>query len=136
MRELDQRVKDLALYRLQRAKEDLNSARNNLNSEDYRTANNRSYYAIFHSLRAILALDEYDSKKHSGIISEFRNKYIRTHVFDSEISDMIGDAFEVRNKSDYDDMYIISKAKTQEQVENAEKIIYAVEKYMQSEEII
>lgn len=39
--------KDLVLYRLQTAKEDLKSARILLEAEEYRGANNRSYYAVF-----------------------------------------------------------------------------------------
>ena len=38
----------------------------------YRSAANRAYYAIFHAMRAVLALDGVDMKHHSGIISEFR----------------------------------------------------------------
>ena len=37
----------------------------------YRSANNRAYYSIFHAIRSVLALDGFDSKKHSGVISEF-----------------------------------------------------------------
>ena len=133
MHDTEQRAKDLSLYRLQRAREDLASAQNNYKNNDFRTANNRAYYAIFHSLRAVLALDGFDSKKHSGIISEFRVRYIKTKVFDYEISDMIGDAFEVRNKSDYDDMYIVSKQQTLVQIENAQKVIITVSAYLQSE---
>ena len=38
--------KDLVLYRLQTAKEDVKSARILLEAEEYRGANNRSYYAV------------------------------------------------------------------------------------------
>ena len=30
---------------------------------------NRSYYAVFHAMRAVLAFDKIDLKRHSGIIS-------------------------------------------------------------------
>lgn len=39
---------------------------------DYKTVANRSYYAVFSAMRAVLALDGFDFKKHSGIIAEFR----------------------------------------------------------------
>ena len=80
MRELNQKARDLSLYRLQKAKEDLESSKKNYQGGDLRTAVNRAYYAIFHSLRAVLALDEYDSKKHSGVICEFRLRYVKTEV--------------------------------------------------------
>ena len=72
MREFKQESIDLSKYRLDRAREDLATATRNYNAGDYRAANNRAYYAIFHALRSVLALDCFGSKKHSGIISEFR----------------------------------------------------------------
>ena len=117
-------------------KEDLASAHNTYDSGEFRTANNRAYYAVFHALRAVLALDSYDSKKHSGIISEFRLRYIKTKIFESSISDMIGDTFEIRNMSDYEDMYIVSKSATLIQIQNAEKVVNAVEKYLKDEKIL
>lgn len=136
MRDIRQVSCDMAKYRLRRADEDLASAKRNLKDNDFRTAVNRSYYAIFHALRAVLALDEFDSKKHSGIIGEFRKRYVKTGLFDADISDMIGDAFKIRNESDYSDMYIISKEETDKQVGNAETVINAVKGYMESEGIV
>jgi uncharacterized protein (UPF0332 family) len=43
---------DLSFYRLDRAFEDLATAKDLFEKGNYRVANNRSYYAIFHSLRA------------------------------------------------------------------------------------
>ena len=62
---------DLAKYRLARAKEDLETAAGNLDNGKYRASVNRSYYAVFHSIRAITALDHFDSSKHSGVIAFF-----------------------------------------------------------------
>ncbi|HVJ49982.1 HEPN domain-containing protein [Desulfitobacterium sp.] len=36
---------------------------------------NRYYYAAFHAVRALLALKELDSSKHSGVISYF-NRFL------------------------------------------------------------
>lgn len=51
---------DLSRYHLQKAKEMLVSARRDMDAEDYASANNRAYYAIFHAMRAVLALDGED----------------------------------------------------------------------------
>ena len=40
-----------------------------LKQGNYESAANRSYYAVFHAMRAVLAFDEIDMKRHSGIIS-------------------------------------------------------------------
>ena len=63
--------KDLIQYRLNKAKEDLNSSESMLRNNYFAQSLNRSYYAIFHSARSLLATVDLDSKKHSGIISLF-----------------------------------------------------------------
>lgn len=49
-------VKELASYRLERAKEMLTASEDNLNVRQYRTSLNRSYDAIFHAMRAANSL--------------------------------------------------------------------------------
>ena len=44
---------DLAVYRLERAKTDLQSARVLFDVDEYRGANNRAYYAIYHAITAV-----------------------------------------------------------------------------------
>ena len=46
-------IKTLSRYRLDRAKEDLEAAKGNYQLEFYKVAINRSYYAIFHAIRAV-----------------------------------------------------------------------------------
>lgn len=75
-------------------------------------------------------LERADFSKHSGVSAYFRKQYIKTGIFDVELSDMIGEAFDIRNDSDYDDYYVISKEDVEEQIENAEKFYRAVEKYL------
>ena len=47
----------------------------------YSSAVNRAYYAIFHALRAVTALDGFDSGKHSGVIAYFNRDYIKNGIF-------------------------------------------------------
>jgi uncharacterized protein (UPF0332 family) len=119
---------DLARYRIDKAKKCLQDAQ--APSSSLEIAANRSYYCIFSAMRAVLALDRFDSKKHSGIISEFRKSYIKTGVFPGIFSDTIQKAFEIRNESDYEDFYLISKADVAAQIENAKMFLEAVEKYV------
>lgn len=63
----------LSAHRFKRAKEELSTAELLLRSTNFRSSINRSYYAIFHAIRAINALDGFDSSKHSGVISHFNH---------------------------------------------------------------
>lgn len=122
--------KDYAQYRLDRALEDLQSAQKLFTDGHFRAANNRAYYAIFHAIRAALALKRVDSSKHSGVIAEFRRLFIKEGLLPVEISQMIGSAFTIRNASDYDDMFIASKSETKEQIENANYVYEQIKKYI------
>ena len=67
-----------ALYRLEKAKETLKSAKILFEEvKDYTSANNRTYYAIFYAIRAVLALEEIDFKRHKDVIPYFNQKYIK-----------------------------------------------------------
>jgi len=83
-------------------------------------------------MRAALALENFDSKKHTGIIAAFRQRYIKTGVFSTLFSDIVKDAFDIRNDSDYQDFYVISKTDVIQQLENAKKFLKAVEDYIAS----
>ena len=123
-------IEDLAKYRLETAKENLYLSKELLDNDKLKFAMNRSYYAIFHAIRAINALDGFDSSKHKGVISHFNQEYIKTDKFPKKISKMITSAMEIRQKSDYDDFYIISRQDAGKQVENADYIVGLVEDYL------
>lgn len=127
---MDSDVRSLSRYRMEQAKQCIESAKLLMNAGDYRGAANRSYYAIFHAMRSVLALEKVDFSKHSGVSAYFRKTYIKTGIFDVELSDFISMAFEIRSDSDYDDFYAISKEDVEEQIANAEKFCEAVQGYL------
>ena len=73
--------KALSEYRLQTAMEKVEAAKLLLDDGKHKDAANRAYYTMFHAVRAILALDGVAFKKHSGVISYFRQQYIATGIF-------------------------------------------------------
>lgn len=123
---------DLAWYRLEQAEQCLRTAKVVLEIGDYKAAANRSYYSIFHSMRAVLATKGLDAKKHSGIISIFRKEFIKTGFFDIKFSGAIGRAFDLRGQSDYDDFYMVSKSEVEEQLKDAEEFAAVVRHFLES----
>jgi len=122
----------LSKHRIATAKEDLDTAIDMLSMERYKAATNRAYYAIFHSMRSVLALEAVDFKKHSGVISYFRQNFIKTGTFDASFAEIIQKASFIRNESDYSDFYIASREEAIMQVENAEMFLKEVVKYLES----
>ncbi len=130
---LDENKVFLSKHRIVVAKERLHSASLLIDAGDYKAAANRSYYAAFSAMRAVLALDGLDFKRHSGVISEFRKSYIKTGIFNAELSHIIDSLKDVRQSSDYDDFYLISKEEVSQQVESAERFVSEVEGYLQKQ---
>ncbi|MBQ7564175.1 MAG: HEPN domain-containing protein [Lachnospiraceae bacterium] len=120
---------DLALYRLESAEEDLETARLNFQAEKYKAANNRAYYAIFHAISAVQALDGKAYKRHKDVIGNFNKEYVKTGVFSRDIGKKIAMVEEVRHASDYDDFYVVVIDEVREQIEAAEEILCLIEKY-------
>jgi len=124
--------RELSVYRLNTAKQDLEYSKLLLTSGGFKVSINRSYYAVFHAMRAVLALEGFDSKKHSGIISKFRQLYVKTGIFDINMSDIIESLFKFRNDADYEDFFVISKDEATEQLEYARKFCNEIETYLKT----
>lgn len=122
--------KSLSNARYLHAEECLQAAKLLLEAENYKSAANRSYYAIFHAMRSVLAFDEIDMKHHGGIISEFRRLYIKTGIFSTQLSATISVLFNIRQDSDYDDFFVISKEEVHEQIINATTFLSEIKQYL------
>lgn len=122
--------KELMRYRLQTAKERLSAAKSLLQEKCYKDSVNRSYYAMFTAIRAILALDGQDFSKHAGVISYFQREYVKTGKFDKKYSNYISQAFQIRNNADYADFFLVSEHDAREQYEKAMELITEIEKYV------
>ena len=123
-------IKDLARIRLEHAKEMLLAAKKNFESDELKTSLNRSYYAIFHAIRSVNCLDGFDSSKHSGVIAHFNQYTLKTGKMNPRLSDTIKTAMYCREKSDYDDFYVVSRKETEKQLVLAEEFVEAVQEYL------
>lgn len=124
---------DLMQYRLDMAKERLESAKLLLDHGSYKDSIGRSYYAIFTAVRALLALDGVDFSKHAGVIVYFQREYIKTGIFEKRYSKYISQAFQIRNNTDYADFYIVSKDDAVEQYERAQEFFGVIKNYLQQQ---
>ena len=127
----EETVESLAKYRLVKGRETLNTAEIIFKEvRDYTSANNRAYYAIFYAIRAVLALEQIDFKRHKDVIAYFNKNYINKDIFPKSIGRKIAQAQRVREDSDYDDEYEPSYEKTEQQINTAKELIQLVEEYI------
>lgn len=128
---MDEKAKGLTQYRLQRAKEDLDDAKLLYTNNRFLSANNRAYYSIFHAIKAVLSIERVDFKKHKDVTAYFNKNYVNTNIFPKKMGRKIGQAFRVREDSDYEDEYEVNPETTRLQIETAEELIELVEKYIE-----
>jgi uncharacterized protein (UPF0332 family) len=79
-----------------KALSDLKSSQINIQTEQFETSINRSYYAVFHSAVALLIKKGIHTKTHSGTISEFGKQYVHLDNFNKEIFDIFSELEELR----------------------------------------
>jgi len=123
---------ELSRHRMQKAMDDLESARILLENHKLSQSINRSYYSIFHATRALLALENFDARKHTGIIAFFNQKFVKTGKIEREYSQILMDAQDFRNDSDYDDFFMVSKEEAQEQLAGAMRFLERIETFIKA----
>ena len=124
--------KELMQYRLEMADERLHSAKILLEDGSFKDSIGRSYYAMFTSVRALLALEGQDFSKHSGVIAYFQKEYIKTGKLDKKYSKYISQAFQIRNNTDYADFFIVSQQDAALQYEKADEFLRVIKEYLEN----
>ena len=121
---------EFALYRLERAKEECDTAKLLYKENKLLAANNRAYYSIFYSIRAVLAMEKKDFKRHKDVLAYFNQYYVKTEIFPRKIGRRIVLASKVREDSDYDEEYEPSSETTMMQIETAQELSVLVQEYL------
>jgi uncharacterized protein (UPF0332 family) len=93
----------LAQHRMTRAHAALHEADLLIEQQHFSGALNRVYYAAFYAARAMLATQNLDSSRHSGVIALFQEHFVRTGLVPTETARALPRAFEKRQTSDYGD---------------------------------
>ena len=124
----------LASVRMERAIELVDEAKELLQNERYKSANNRAFYAMEKTMKALLAIKEIDADSHNGCLRQFNVHYIKERVGGFEPGDYkrLANAQRIRNVSDYDDFYIADKKECQQQVEMATEFLNKARIFMEA----
>ena len=127
----------LASVRMERAIELVDEAKELLQNERYKSANNRAFYAMEKTMKALLAIKEIDADSHNGCLRQFNVHYIKERVGGFEPGDYkrIANAQRIRNVSDYDDFYIADKKECQQQVEMATEFLNKARIFMEANQL-
>ena len=128
--------RDLSVYRILLAKETLANAKMCLDNHFYRDCINRSYYASFYAIKSVLAVESVDFKRHKDAVAYFNKTYVACDVFPREVGKRLGRIKMIREESDYSDFFIASEEDAIKQYETAEYIMSSVEVYLKKRGIL
>ena len=128
----DEEMRELVKLRLESSRELYNDACNLYEQGSYKSANNRAYYSMEKALKALLAIKGKDANTHNGILQLFNRYFIYEDNTEFNKADykLYASIELIRTASDYDDFYIASREKAEEQFQTAELVIGEVKKYL------
>lgn len=124
---------ELAWHRLGKARQCAATARNILFDGDYEASVDRSYFAFFHGMRAVMALDGLEEKEESSLTKKFVARYVQTGIFDKHFSETIKAAFELNFVCIYEDFLTVPRREAEQQEQSACAFLEAVEQYIKSQ---
>lgn len=88
-------------YLLDKSERGLKASRMHLTAGDHDFAVSRAYYAMFHMVEALLLTQDHATSKHSGLISAFAERFVKTGLVERSLHQSLHRAFELRQKGDY-----------------------------------
>lgn len=125
-------LQDLLEYRLEQAHETLREAEILLREDALRGAVNRSYYAMFYALMAVLADKQLGTSKHSSALALFDREFVKTGVFPPALSRTLRRAFDHRQTQDYGEIVSITAEIAAEALADARDFVAAIESYLRT----
>ena len=123
---MNSKIKALVSYRFEQVDESLDAARILLEQNLTRSSVNRSYYAMFYAVLALLVTRKQETSKHSGAISLFDKEFVKTGMFKIEFSRWLHDAFDLRQRSDYVAQVQVSKGEASQMLAQAKAFVAGV----------
>ena len=130
--ELLTRRRDVALY-VEHAHQMLVVAEHNLGDGFYSSAVNRAYYAIFYAANALLSTQGLARSKHSGVISAFRQHFVKPGLIDGEYSDVYGRVMDHRHAGDYELDLTIGYEQARNDLPDAKRFVQQAEHWLKRE---
>ena len=121
---------ELIKYKEDKADQTLQAAETLYNEKFYNSSVNRSYYACFYIVTALLHVYNLSAVKHSGVRHLFNVNFIKKGIFDKEIGRFYSEVFNKRQESDYEDYKEFSKEETKDILEKAKSFVKEVSEFI------
>ena len=120
---------DLINIAVEKSKQAIKSAKDNIENNNLETAQNRIYYALFYIVTALAYKNDFITSKHSQLKGWFNKKFIyEDKVFEPEMIEIYNELYQFRQKSDYDLGYTPDIETVQESLVDVTEFVEKVKK--------
>jgi len=127
-------IQILVKDRLQQSQDAVSEGQLLLQAKFYKGAINRFYYAMFYAVLALLVTRQLETSKHKGVISLFDRDFVKTGIFNKEMSVWLHSSFELRLTADYAELTDISAAQAEECYSQASEFLQRVSDFLANSE--
>ena len=121
-RDLEEKLELIQVW-LSLAEEKLEVARELLDLSRFDDAVSKAYYVMFYSAKAALLAVDVDLRRHSGVVSQFGQSFVKGGYADRRYSRILARAMQAREASDYDPRTRASRQDAQQAVADAEAFL-------------
>jgi len=87
--------------RLEQAHLMVHTAEDLIGLNDFQSAINRAYYALFYAVSALAVRDGFQTSKHGQLQGWFNKNYVKSGVFDTRMTLILRDVYDLRMDADY-----------------------------------
>ena len=81
---------------------------------------------MFYSILALLIFEPYSSSKHSGVLSYFNLRFIKSGIIQRDIGRSVNKAFDIRQRSDYREQISLNPDQVEPYIDWADRLIQSV----------
>ncbi|MBV6422124.1 MAG: hypothetical protein DAHOPDDO_03413 [Ignavibacteriaceae bacterium] len=120
----------LIKHRIQRAKDTIKEAEDDISKNFLHSAENRIYYAIFYSALALGVKYGFSTSKHNQLLGWFNKNFVKSKKIEKEFGDIYRNALENRMESDYEDFKTFSFEEATVDFKNMQRFVDRIEKLL------
>jgi len=121
-------LRDIVRYWIEKSKDSLDAAEDELKANRLSFSVNRLYYACFYTVSAVLLHKGYRFKKHSGVRSAFHQHLVKEGLISQDDGKFYDVIFEARQRGDYIELVSFKKEKVEEWLNKAEIFVRTLKK--------
>lgn len=122
----------LIKYRINRANETLEEAELVFKNDKLLLAANRIYYSAFYAVSALALKKDFKSSKHGQLLGWFNQNFVKNGLIEKRLGEFYTNAFQMRQRTDYDDFVEFDKESIDEKLETAKEFIDKISELINS----